>query len=140
MHWHIVINTMNIFKVRYIILLLGAFLINSCDDDTNITSNSSDSSNYSNYTIDSTKKIKLNVGIEIETGDLILHWTIFDDATMYELEGSFTEYYIGSFYVYRGPSNNYYIGHPPPWPIYYYRVRALFTNTVSLWSNIVRIP
>jgi len=125
---------------KYIIIILAALLINSCEDDTNITSISSDSSNYSDYSVDSTKKIKLNVGIEIETGDLILYWTTFDDVTMYELEGSFNQYFIGSFNVYCGQSNNYYLGHPLPWPIYYYRVRALFINTVSLWSNSVRIP
>ena len=130
---------MNTKILQFWVLVLGAILPTSCNNDDTFPFQPSSSTTVDTLRVDTTRKINLRIGVGIEGGAMSLGWTPFDDVIYYELEESLNETFTIAFMTYRGPHNDYFLGRPYT-GMTHFRVRAVFAESISPWSKDVALP
>lgn len=128
--------------INFVFLLLAISIIPACSDEQDPTIYIYADPSYSSC-LDNEESIlsssgsndapMLNIGVGIESGDVLLSWTNIPGTDFYDLEECYCPDFTSEIYSYQLTENYLQVDWRTPT---YFRIRASKSGTLTGWSNV----
>lgn len=120
-----------------IILILAMVLIVSCNKSTEPDPDTT--LRYSTLPVsDTVQTVFLRIAVKVSDGSVLLTWSPPQNYVSFELDRSEDTTMVLWQLIYSGTAFQHNIGQPPLSKPVLFRVRVVYAQVVSQWSNIVR--